>query len=108
MAMRLAGQEVHLEGNWTHPEVVHNISLLDSTLQQVESAGSRHLQINCDQIVNLDMRGLELLYIWIHCARLRGVDPVLVNIPDRLRQAMQCLIGLCFTDAAADMQLVAS
>lgn len=108
MTIRFTGSEAHLEGNWIHPELVNHINSLDKSLELIESAGTRQLQINCEQINQMDMSGLELLYTWIQCARFRGVEFILVKVPARLKQAMQSLIGVSFTESYPDIQFIAS
>jgi len=39
----------------------------------------------------MDMSGMQLLNVWLHCLSLRGVEPTLVNVPESLRHAMQGL-----------------
>lgn len=96
MTIRMVGSEVHLDGDWTLSGAARNIDSLALSLQQIESGTEKNLRIDCRDVVKADASGLQLLHVWLECARLRGVEPTLVNIPERLRQAMQGLIGDSF------------
>jgi ABC-type transporter Mla MlaB component len=98
MTIRMAGAEAHLEGDWTLSGAAQNIDSLALSLQQIETGRIRSLRIDCRQVVKADASGLQLLHVWLECARMRGVEPTLVNIPERLLQAMHGLIGHCFID----------
>jgi len=34
------------------------------------------------------MSGLQLLHVWIECARMRGVEAKLINLPERLKHEL--------------------
>jgi len=88
MSVRMAGTVAYLEGDWTLTGVADNIDSLVISLNQMESKGEKNLQINCDQIGETDTSGLQLLNVWIECARLRGIEPKLVNVTDSMRRAI--------------------
>jgi ABC-type transporter Mla MlaB component len=98
MTIRMSGTEAHLEGDWTLDGAARNIDSLALSLQQIESGRISSLRIDCRQVVKTDAGGLQLLHVWLECARIRGVEPTLVNVPETLLQAMQGLIGHCFID----------
>jgi ABC-type transporter Mla MlaB component len=88
----------HLYGDLTHSGVTDNIiTSLAVSLQKIESRGEKNIRIDCGKIRSADISGLQLLYVWMHCARFRGVEPELFNLPDCLEQTMRTL-GLkhCF------------
>lgn len=87
----MVGTEAHLEGDWTCTGAEQNIDSLAISLQQLESAQEEVLFIDCGQVQEADVTGLELLQVWLECARIRGVKPTLVNINERLQQIMQDL-----------------
>ncbi|HEX9023233.1 MAG TPA: hypothetical protein VF799_05275 [Geobacteraceae bacterium] len=93
MTVHMAGGEAHLVGDWTLSGLTGNIDSLTLSLHQLELGRGKNLQINCGQLRKADRCGLELLNVWIQCARLRGAEPVLVNVPESLSQTMHALIG---------------
>lgn len=93
MSVRMAGTVAHLEGDWTMTGVTDNVDSVLRSLCQLESQGKKSFQINCGQIAETDTSGLQLLYVWVKCARLRGIEPKLVNVTDGMQQAM-CTFGV--------------
>jgi len=100
MTIRMAGAEAHLEGDWTLSGAALHIDSLALCLQQIESGGEKNLRIDCRQISKADASGLQLLRVWLECARMRGVEPTLVNVPERLQHAMKGLAGHSLIGAA--------
>jgi len=93
------GAVAHLHGDLTHSGMTSgSIDALDVSLQRIESGGEKNIRIDCSRIRTSDISGLQLLYVWMQCARFRGVEPELVNLSDSLQQAMQMMgVGHCFT-----------
>ena len=91
MSVRMVGTVAHLEGDWTMTGVADNIDSLVLSLGQMESRGEKSFQINCELIEETDTSGLQLLNVWVECARLRGIEPKLVNIPDNMQRAIEDL-----------------
>ncbi|MGB9082477.1 MAG: STAS domain-containing protein [Desulfuromonadaceae bacterium] len=89
MAVRMEGMEAHLEGDWTISGVEENIHSLMHSLVQIEAGGSNHLSVDCGELIKADKCGLQLLKVWLLCARLRGVEPKLVNITEQMYLAIQ-------------------
>ena len=89
----------HLQGDLTHSGVTDNIiSSLAVSLLKIESRGDKNIQIDCEKVSSADNNGLQLLYIWMHCARIRGVEPELINMSNTLQQTMLGMgLGNCFT-----------
>lgn len=100
MAIFMTGSEARLEGDWTLTEVTRNLDSLARSLQLLESGCGKKLRIDCGQMKEADISGLQLLNVWMQCARFRGVEPTLVNVPERLRHAMQVLIRRCVRSQA--------
>ncbi len=97
MAVRMAGAEAHLEGDWTMTGVADNIESLVVSLNRMELEGEKSLYINCGRIEETDTSGLQLLNVWMECARLRGIEPMLVNVTDSMRRAIHELgFSKCF------------
>jgi anti-anti-sigma regulatory factor len=103
MTISMEGAVAHLKGDLTHSGVTRNIiNSLAVSLQQIETRGKKNLRIDCGRIRFADMCGLQLLYVWMQCARFRGVEPELVNLPDTLQQTLQTMgLGHCFTSNGA-------
>lgn len=107
MTICMIGSEARLEGDWTLTGVTSNLDSLAQSLQQLEPRSEKNLRIDCGQIKDADISGLQLLNVWIQCIRFRGIEPILVNVPERLRHSMQVLVGYCFVDAYPDAALMA-
>lgn len=93
------GTVAYLQGNLSHSGTTDNIiNTLSVSLQQVASGGEKILHIDCEKIISADISGLQLLYVWMQCARYRGVEPELINLPKILRKIMRRMgLGHCFT-----------
>lgn len=108
MSICMTGTEARLEGDWTINGASRNLDSLALSLQQLESVGvDKKLRIDFARIKEADVSGLQLLNVWLQCVRFRGVEPTLVNVPERLRQAIQVLIGQYFIDSYPDASLMA-
>ena len=100
MNISMSGAEARLEGDWTLSGVTRNLDSLARSLQQFEQRNEKKLQIDCGQIKEADVSGLQLLNVWMQCIRFRGVEPTLVNVPERLRHAMQVFVDVdSYSDA---------
>ena len=84
MAIRMTGNVAHLEGDWTMTGVADNIDSMVHSLNQIESEGKSHFWINCGKIEDADTSGLQLLNVWVECAKLRGIEAKLVNVTDNM------------------------
>lgn len=83
------GSITHLQGDMTHAGITLNIiNSLAEALQRATVAGEKKIQVVCDKIMSADISGLQLLSVWMQCARLRGVEPELVNLPEKLKKDM--------------------
>lgn len=89
MAIHMTGTEALLDWNWTFAAVTEQIDKLIISLEQLEVEKGKKVQIDCGLVSEADASGLQLLMIWLECARMRGVEPVLVNISVRLQQIMK-------------------
>lgn len=99
MAICITGNEARLVGDWTLTGVTSNIDSLSLSLQQLVPGKNKDFRVDCGDIKDADVSGLQLLNVWLQCARFRGVEPMLVNVPVKLRHAMQVLVGKCGLDA---------
>jgi anti-anti-sigma regulatory factor len=92
----------HLHGDLTHSGVTHNIiTSLAAALQKLTAGSRKNIRIDCGRIHTADSSGLRLLYVWMQCARFRGVEPELINLSASLQQTMQRLgLGQCFTGSS--------
>lgn len=92
MRIYISGSMAHLKGDWTVTGVTQcNLDTLAFALQQIKPTCARRLQIDCRQVHAIDTTGQQILNVWVECAKLRGVEPELVNLPDNLRQSFQSL-----------------
>jgi ABC-type transporter Mla MlaB component len=96
------GAAIKLSGHWNLSGLVHQIESL-SSLHQSEPGLGKRFHIDCSEINSVDMSGLQLLFVWIQCIRMRGVKPELINLPDGMQQTIKTL-GLenCFLDFSTD------
>ena len=103
MAVRMVGTVAHLEDDWTITGVSDNIGSLVLFLNQMESEGRKSFQINCEQIEETDTSGLQLLNVWVECARLRGIELKLVNVTDGMQRAIHEFgFSQCFSETHLD------
>lgn len=107
MAIHMTGTEALLEGDWTISGVTRNIDSLALSLQQIQQGSEKKLRVDCGQMEEADISGLQLLNVWMQCARFRGVEPILVNVPKRLQHAMQVLVGQCVIDTYPEAAMIA-
>jgi len=100
MKVYTKGTVAYLQGDLTHSGVTGNIcNLLADSLQRVASRGDKKIRIDCKRILKSDIRGLQMLYVWMQSARNRGVEPELINQSYSLRLAMERMrFTYCFTD----------
>ena len=91
MTIRVDCTGASLEGDWTLTGVSRNLDALANSLQQLESGRNKNLQVDCCRMKAADRSGLDLLNVWLQCARFRGIEPILINVPERLRLSMQQL-----------------
>ena len=90
MRILLKGSTGQLQGDLTDSGVTGScINSLTDSLDHIESAGATNIRIDCGRILRADLSGLRILYVWMQCARFRGVELELVNISDGLRHVMQ-------------------
>ncbi|HBG05520.1 MAG: hypothetical protein A2075_04530 [Geobacteraceae bacterium GWC2_58_44] len=99
MNIRMNGTIGHLQGDLTQSGVTDRcIASLTDSLQQLASKGEKNMRIDCKKVRRADISGLRLLYVWMQCARLRGVELELINLSDGLQQSMQSFgLGHGFT-----------
>lgn len=88
MSVRVAGTVAHLEGDWTMTGVADNIESMIRSLNQIESEGRSSFWINCGQVEETDTTGLQLLHVLVESARLRGIEPKLVNVTDGMLRSI--------------------
>ena len=89
MSMFLEGSDAYLVGDWTLSGTVSNLEALSFSLQQINSEKEKQLRINCGRIGKVDNSGMQLLNVWMECARIRGVVPRLTNVTENMKQLIQ-------------------
>lgn len=98
MAIRMEGADVFLTGDWSMAGVVGHIDTLSDVLQQVDQQGKKTLNVDCGQIKSIDVNGLQILKVWLQCARFRGMEPRVVNLSEGLQRVM-LVTGFAPSDA---------
>lgn len=106
MAIRISGGVASLEGDWTLTRVTSNIESVARSLQQLDPGSEQKLRVDCGLMEEADVGGLQLLNIWMQCARFRGMELTLVNVPERLQHAMHVLVGYHIIDTCLDAALM--
>lgn len=85
MKVHISGSMVHLEGNWSLTGVTQiSLNSLVGALQQIKPDDTRKLHIDCRHVLAIDSTGRQLLKVWMQCAKLRGLEPELINLPNEL------------------------
>jgi anti-anti-sigma regulatory factor len=104
-----AGTVAHLQGDLTYSGVTDNIiNSLAVSLQKVTSGGHKNIHIDCESIHTADISGLQLLFVWMQSARLRGVEPELINMSSSMQQTMNRMgFGHCFVGNSAHPETLA-
>jgi len=96
MKLTLSGTVVHLKGNWTLGGVTQNaLHALADSLELLGSRPEKNPKIDCKQIIKFDQSGQQILYTWLQCLKIRGIEPVLTNLPGTLQNAFQRLGFQC-------------
>jgi len=99
MATKTTDNRHHLSGDWTIAGVANQVDSLSRSLQKLESARNKRIQIDCGRIESIDMSGLQLLHVWMELVKMGGIKTRLVNLPDSMQQSINRLgLGQCFTD----------
>jgi ABC-type transporter Mla MlaB component len=92
------GSRVALRGHWNLSSVIRQIESL-SALRQLESGGAERYSVDCAGIGSIDREGLQVLHVWMQCARLRGLKPELSNLPAGMVESIKRLgLERCFSD----------
>lgn len=106
MKFFMKGLVAHLQGNLTYAAVSrHGIDSLTDFFRMLESRGVTCLRIDCGRVRDADIGGVQMLYVWMQCARIRGMESVLVNLPDMLHATLRRLgLDTCFQQVASSVQ----
>lgn len=103
MATQITEGKHHLSGDWTISEVTSKIDDLSDSLKELTAKQGETLHVDCSKIGSVDMSGLQLLHVWLQCARMRGIRTQLINLPECMRQTIQRLgLQQAFTDNYPD------
>lgn len=90
MKIDLKGSVAYLQGDVTLSGMTRNhIDALTDSLQKMGSIEGKDVCIDCGRVRSSDIDGIQLLGVWIQCARFMGVKTKLVNLPDSMQQAMK-------------------
>jgi len=92
MSIDMESRVAHLCGDWTIASLTKcKIELLADLLQQMGNGNDCKLQVDCRDMTATDRAGLEFLHAWLQCARFRGFEPELINLPENLRVPLKTL-----------------
>lgn len=91
MSIHLTASGATMDGDWTLAGAARNLDSLAGLLHKIHAGDGRNLCIDCRNVSKADASGLQVLHVWLECARMRGVEPTLINVPERLLSAMQGL-----------------
>ncbi len=81
----------HLSGDWTISGVDSQFTSLNKTLSTLSSSQNKILLADCTHIDSIDMSGLQLLYVWMECAKIQDITIQLINQPDSMQQCIHRL-----------------
>lgn len=103
MATETSEPKHQLTGDWTIAGVVTQVDALSESLQKLSSEQHKQLHVDCACINNIDMSGLQLLHVWLQCAKMRGIRTRLINLPDDMQRAIRNLgLHQAFSDSYPD------
>lgn len=104
MTISMAGEVIRLKGDLTSIGLTScSINSMSGSLNQIESGQNKEIRVDCGEIRSADTMGLQLFYVWVQCAKLRGGELVLLNLPERLKRTMQELgFWHCFSGIHTD------
>jgi anti-anti-sigma regulatory factor len=89
MVIYFKGSVAYLQGDLTYSGMTRGgIDSMAVCLRHIKSSGGKNMSIDCEQVRAVDANGLQLLGVWMECARLSGVEPILLNMPGNLQQAL--------------------
>jgi len=92
MRVHMSGTTANLVGNWSLAGVTqNNLDSLSTALCLINPSQARKLQIDCRQVDAIDVTGRQILNVWMHCVRLRGVEPEMVIPFNNLRHIFKNL-----------------
>ncbi len=92
MKVYMNGAIAHLQSDLTHSGVTNGgINSFADSLHQIELGRGNNVRIHCGRIRAADIFGLQLLYVWMQCARFIGVEPELFNLPDSMQIAVRIM-----------------
>jgi anti-anti-sigma regulatory factor len=92
-----------LSGDWTIAGVINQVDALSDSLKGFVGVQDKQLHVDCAEIHTIDMSGLQLLHVWMQCAKMRGIRTRLINLPETMQQIIQRLgLDQAFTDNYQD------
>jgi ABC-type transporter Mla MlaB component len=101
MRIQMNGSHGQLQGELTDTRITGSVVAALSTALQKLEAGAGKIRIDCARILRADLGGLRFLYVWLQCARLRGLDLELVNPSDCLQLVVRSFgLGQWFSSPA--------
>ncbi|HIJ88354.1 MAG TPA: STAS domain-containing protein [Desulfuromonadales bacterium] len=92
------GDVKYIRGDLTRSGIEQDvINSLSHSLDKVSFGSGNRIRIDCGGVHTADISGLQLLYVWMQCARLRGAESELVNMSANMQNTIHAM-GLehCF------------
>jgi ABC-type transporter Mla MlaB component len=77
-------------GDWSIAGIALQAKPLTELSNRCHEA-TRTVALDCGDIKSIDLSGFQLLYVWMHCLHLKGLQPKLVNVPDFMRESQRRL-----------------
>ncbi|MCE1226827.1 MAG: STAS domain-containing protein [Geobacteraceae bacterium] len=91
MNVEQTGIATNLSGDWTMngiPRQVQSLMEISNGVGGVIPQSSR-LVVDCSGIQDIDISGLQLLYVWVQCLQIKGLRAELVNLSDSMRSTVR-------------------
>jgi ABC-type transporter Mla MlaB component len=91
MKTELTGVATNLSGDWTMSGISNQVPLLMAISSGIGGGipQTNRLVVDCSGIKQIDMSGLQLLYVWVQCLQIKGLRAELVNLSDCMRSTVQ-------------------
>ena len=86
-----AAVATNLSGDWTMNGISSQVQLLMAISRGAGEGISQtsRLVVDCSGIKQIDMSGLQLLYVWVQCLQIKGLRAELVNLSDCMRSSVE-------------------
>lgn len=83
--------QASLSGDWTICGISRQVEILMNYPFMQGVGNGEVITVDCGKIEGIDINGLQLLFVWLHCIRLHGMSPRLENIPSWMMSSIERL-----------------